>query len=87
MPLSAKLDCMFVTTMTKRIEPLSGLGPLTREYSMSADFDDRWRTGGTEDDVIAEAHLDPVSIFEGIKKFALAREERLKRLREAFAGL
>ncbi len=45
MPLSARLDCMVVTTMTKRIFPLSGLGPLTKEYTLSSDFDDRWRTG------------------------------------------
>jgi hypothetical protein len=46
MPLSARLDCMVLTTMTKRIFPLSGLGPLTKEYTLSSDYDDRWRAGG-----------------------------------------
>lgn len=41
-----------------------------REYTLSADFDDRWRTGGLEDDVIAEAHLDVDSVFEGERQSA-----------------
>ncbi|KAL6066529.1 putative Transketolase [Balamuthia mandrillaris] len=84
MPLSAKYDCMVVTTMTKRIMPLSNLGPLTKEYSLSSDFDDRWRTGGLEEDVIAEAHLDSASIRDGIRRFALDRKSRLERQRQAF---
>jgi transketolase len=66
---------------------LSNLGPLTEEYSLSADFDDRWRTGGTEDDVIREARLDEDSIFEGIKRFVSDREQRLKRQIDALRSL
>lgn len=39
------------------------------EYSMSSDWDNRWRTGGTLEEVIKEAHLDPESILDGIKRF------------------
>jgi transketolase len=42
----------------------------TEAYTLSADFDNRWRTGGTVDEVIAEAHLDAESIKEGILRFA-----------------
>jgi transketolase len=87
LPDSQRFDCMVITTMTKRIMPLSNLGPLTEEYSLSADFDDRWRTGGTEDDVIREAHLDEDSIFEGIKRFVSDREQRLKRQVNALRSL
>jgi transketolase len=73
--------------MTTRIPPLPNLGPLTEEYSLYADFDDRWRTGGTEADVIAEAHLDPDSIFRGIVRFARDRGERLARQRESLEAL
>jgi len=86
-PLSSRFDSMVITTSTKRIMPLAQLGPLTREYTLSPDFDDRWRTGGLEDDVIAESHLDPDSIFEGVKRFANERDERLRRQREAFGLL
>ena len=57
--------------------------PLVAEYSLTADWDDRWRTGGTVDEVIEEAHLSPRHIVEGIERFARERESRLGRLREA----
>ncbi len=39
------------------------------QYSMSSDWDNRWRTGGTLEEVIEEAHLDPENILKGIKRF------------------
>ncbi len=86
-PDPQRFDCMVVTTMTKRVMPLSNLGPLTEEYSLSADFDDRWRTGGTEADVIREARLDPDSIYSGIRRFVSERDARLKRQADALLSL
>lgn len=86
-PEAARYDCMVASTMTKRVPPLPNLGPLTEEYSLYADFDDRWRTGGTEEDVIAEAHLDPDSIFAGIARFSRERNRRLARQRAALEQL
>ncbi len=57
-------------------------GPLAREYSLSSDWDDRWRTGGTVDEVMDEAHLGPGHILEAIVRYADDREERHRRLRE-----
>ena len=82
-PDSARLDSMFITTMTKRVSPVSNLGPLAQVYALSSDWDDRWRTGGSEPDVIAESHLDEDSIFDGVKRFVDARSERLARQRAA----
>lgn len=87
LPFDQRMDSMVVTTMTKRIMPLSNLGPLTEEYSLSSDFDDRWRTGGLEPDVISEAKLDPESIYAGVKRFCDDRESRLQRQRDAFGKL
>ena len=42
----------------------------TEAFTLSADADNRWRTGGTVDEVIAEAHLDVESIKQGILRFA-----------------
>ena len=53
------------------------LGPLTYAYSLTSDWDNQWLTGGLEGDVIAEAHLDPESIFKGIERFARDRDQRL----------
>ena len=54
-------------------------GPVSDEYTLSSDFDDRWRTGGTLDEVIEEAHLDPKHILEGIERFVRDREKRLSK--------
>ena len=87
LPDESRYDCMVVSTMTKRVPPIPNLGPLTEEYSMYADFDDRWRSGGLEPDVIKESRLDEDSIVEGIVRFAEARDERLERQRTAMSLL
>jgi transketolase len=77
LPPEARYDLMVVSTGTRRVWPLQDAGPLTDQYSLVSDWHDEWLTGGTESDVIAEAHLDPESIFQGIKRFALDRESRI----------
>ncbi|HSI98760.1 MAG TPA: transketolase [Patescibacteria group bacterium] len=57
-------------------------GPIAEEYSLSSDWDNRWRTGGTLDEVIDEAHLGPEHILAGIEKYVRDREVRLRRLRD-----
>jgi transketolase len=51
------------------------------EYALSADWDDRWRTGGTLEEVLEEAHLSGEHILKGVKRFADSRPERLARLK------
>ncbi|MCX6026526.1 MAG: transketolase [Chloroflexi bacterium] len=53
-------------------------------YALTADWDNRWRTGGTLDEVIDEAHLSPRWLLEGITRFVNERQARLSRLQ---AGL
>jgi transketolase len=77
LPPGARYDLMVVSTGTRRVWPLRNLGPLTDEYSLTSDFDNSWRSGGLEADVIAEAHLDPDSIFAGVERFANERERRI----------
>ena len=45
-------------------------------YAMGSDWDDRWRTGGSGEEVIAEAHLDTESLRNGIQRFVADREAR-----------
>ena len=40
------------------------------QHSMGSDWDDRWRTGGSLEEIIAESKLDPESLWEGITRFA-----------------
>jgi transketolase len=77
LPPEARYDLMVVSTGTRRVWPLRNLGPLTDEYSLTSDFDNSWRSGGLEADVIAEAHLDPDSIFAAVQRFANERERRI----------
>ena len=87
LPPEAYYDLMVVSTGTQRVWPVRNLGPLTDTYSLTADWDNQWLTGGTEPDVIAEAHLDAESIFAGIKRFAGDREQRLSGQRELLTAL
>ncbi len=58
-----------------------------KEYSLSSDWDDRWRTGGTVDEVMDEAHLGPGHILAAIERYAADREARHARLREIVAAV
>ena len=87
LPPEALYDLMVVSTGTRRMWPIRDVGPLTDAYSLTSDWDNQWLTGGLEPDVIAEAHLDPESIFQGIQRFAQAREQRLSQQRDQLASL
>ncbi len=55
------------------------------EYALSSDWDDRWRTGGSLEEVMEEAHLSGQWIVKGIERFVRDRSRRLGRLRSALA--
>ncbi len=87
LPPGAVNDLMFVMSGTRRMWPLRNVGTQTDAYSMTSDWDNQWLTGGLEADVIAEAHLDPDSIFAGVQRFAQERPQRLSRQRALLEGL
>ena len=86
LPPQALYDLMIVSTGTRRMWPIRDVGPLTDAYSLTADWNNRWLTGGLEPDVISEAHLDAESVFTAIKRFANEREQRLGRQRDLLGG-
>ncbi len=55
---------------------------ISEQYAMTADWDNRWRTGGTVDEVLDEGRLTPKHLLEGIRKFALDKAVRMKTLRD-----
>jgi transketolase len=83
---AGRLDAMVITNGAFKLMNDWADGPLVREYSLSSDWDDRWRTGGSVDEVIAEAHLDPASILSAVSRFAAERPARLARIREELDG-
>ncbi len=83
---SDRLDAMVITNGAFKLMREWADGPLAREYSLSSDWDDRWRTGGSVAEVIEEAHLDEAHILAALERFAASRPERLRRIRELVDG-
>ena len=77
-----RLDAMIITNGAFKLMREWADGPLVREYSLSSDWDDRWRTGGSVAEVIEEAHLDEAHILPALERFTAERDERRRRLRE-----
>ena len=81
-----RIDSMVVTNGAYKLMRDWADDPIVREYSLSSDWDDRWRTGGSVAEVMEEAHLDSGHILDAIERFARERPERLRRLRERLAA-
>ena len=72
------IDSTFVSNQARRAMTDWTAHKVAARYAMTPDFDDRWRTGGSVDELKVEAHLDPKSLWDGIARFAADREERLR---------
>jgi transketolase len=75
-------DAMVITNNSRRSMSKWMVNPVVEEYSLSSDWDNRWRTGGSVEEIVDEAHLSPRWVWDGLIKFAESRPERLRRLRE-----
>jgi transketolase len=84
---SDRWDSMAITNRAFKLMRDWVDGPLGAEYSLSSDWDNRWRTGGTVEEVMDEAHLGPDHIFEGIRRYAAEVDERRARLRAVVEGI
>ena len=71
-------DAMTITNGCRRQMSDWIANKVVEEYSLSSDWDNRWRTGGTIEEVCEEAHISPQWILHGIEKFVRDREKRLK---------
>ncbi len=76
-----RLDSMIVTNGAYKLMRDWADDPMVREYSLSSDWDDRWRTGGSLEEVMEEAHLDGAHILAAIERFVRERPDRLRSLR------
>ncbi|MDZ7373344.1 MAG: transketolase [candidate division KSB1 bacterium] len=71
------LDSMVITNGALRLMHDWLSSKVAEQYSLSSDWDNRWRTGGTVEELCEEAHISPRWILAGIEKFAREREKRL----------
>jgi transketolase len=78
-----RLDSMAITNGARRLMHDWLDNKVAEEYSLSSDWDNRWRTGGTVDELLAEAHLSPEWLLKGIERFVRERPQRLAALRTA----
>jgi transketolase len=77
------MDAMVITNGAIRLMHKWIANRVVEKYSMSPDFDNCWRTGGSLDEIVAESKLDPSSLWEGINQFAEEREQRLSSVRDS----
>ena len=76
-----RIDGMGITNRSRQSIQRWFATEVAADYTLSTDWDDRWRTGGTVDDVLEEAHLSPPFLLKGIERFVRERKERLARVR------
>jgi transketolase len=81
LPHSDWIDSTVITNGARRLMHDWLPHKVAEEYAMSSDFDDRWRTGGSVEELKVEAHIDPAHLLDGIQRFARDREKRLAQLR------
>jgi len=72
-----QLDMTYISNGSRRLMRDWITHRISDEYAMTSDWDDRWRTGGTVDEVMDEAHLSQDWLFKGIQRFVAEREKRL----------
>ncbi|MBN2049648.1 MAG: transketolase [Spirochaetales bacterium] len=82
-----RLNSTIITTQAGSSMPEFTFNHLSSEYAVSADWDNRWRTGGTLEEVLEEARLTPPWIMKGIQRFAGDRDVRLSIIRKGIDNL
>jgi transketolase len=75
------LDSMVVSNRGRRTMTDWIAHRIANEYALTPDWDDRWRTGGSVEEIVDEAHLSPRWLLAGIERFVRDREVRLQRIR------
>jgi transketolase len=79
-----RMDSTVISTQSRASMHDWLFNKVAEEYALSSDWDNRWRTGGTVDEVLEEARLSPEWVLKGIERFVADRPKRLSQLQ---AGL
>lgn len=73
-----KMNSTFITTQSRRSMMDWSFNSLSDFYALSSDYDEKWRSGGTLEEVLDDAHMTPKWIFESMKSFITTRKLRLQ---------
>lgn len=74
-------NSMVVTNNARRSMHEWIANKVCEEYTISPDYDNRWRTGGSLDEILDESHLTWPWVLKGIQRFAADTDQRLERIR------
>ena len=70
-------DSTVITTQARWLMHDWLFNKVAEKYALSADWDNRWRTGGTLDELVDEAHISPRWVLAGVERFVRDRKKRL----------
>ena len=82
-----RMNSTVITTQARMLMRDWIFNHIAEEYALSSDWDNRWRTGGTLEEVLDEAHLSTDWLLKGIEKFVITRQERLNTLKKEIADV
>lgn len=81
-----RVDSTFFTTQSRHMMAAWSFNSLSEQYCLSSDHDDRWRTGGSLEEVLDEAHMTPPWVLASIERFVEERDQRLTTLSKEIAS-
>ncbi|MBN1155604.1 transketolase [candidate division KSB1 bacterium] len=81
------LDSTFITNAAKKNMSDWCAHKIAEEYAMSSDWDNKWRTGGSVEELCEEAHISPSWLLKGIRKFVEERSGRIKRIKSLLSSI
>lgn len=70
-----KLNSTVFTTQARKSMCDWMFNSKSETFAVSADWDDRWRSGGNLEEALDEAHLTPKWIYQAIQRFVLANRK------------
>ncbi len=80
LPMKDWMDSTIISNMSRRSMYDWISSSVSKDYAMTSDFDDQWRTGGPLNEITEESHLSTEWLLKGIERFANDREIRRKQL-------
>ena len=81
------LDSTFITNASRKNMSDWTAHNISKEYALSSDWDDKWRTGGSVEELCEEAHISSGWLLKGIRKFADERQRRIERIKASLASI
>lgn len=81
-----RVDMTYISNGARRLMRDWVTHRVADDYAITSDWDNRWRTGGTLDEVMEEAHLSREWLLDGIKRFVADRDKRLATIEAQIAS-